>query len=129
VLTDYGSARFVGVEQKYGGRYLPENDKYAAQTIAHNTIVVDETSHFDGKEKEAEKYHADKLFSDISRPGVQVVAAKTDQAYKGTRLKRTVYMLQLPGGKKLVADIFNTYSAEQHQYDLPFQYHGLLIST
>ena len=26
ILTDYGSVRFIGVEQKYGGRYLPEND-------------------------------------------------------------------------------------------------------
>ena len=37
ILTDYGSVRFVGVEQKYGGRYLPENKTYASQTIAHNT--------------------------------------------------------------------------------------------
>lgn len=129
VLSDYGSARFVGVEQKYGGRYLPENDRYASQTIAHSTVVVDETSHFGGKEKEAEQYHANKLFSDISRNAVQVVSAGTDEAYKGTRLQRTVYMLQLPGGKKLVADIFNTYSGEEHQYDLPFQYKGQLIST
>ena len=48
ILQDYGSARFIGIEQKYGGRYLPENTNYAAQTIAHNTIVVDETSHFNG---------------------------------------------------------------------------------
>lgn len=129
VLTDYGSVRFVGVEQKYGGRYLPENDKYASQTIAHNTIVVDETSHFGGNEKEAERHHADKLFSDISRNAVQVVSAGTDDAYKGTRLQRTVYLLQLPGGKKLVADIFNAYSDSPHQYDLPFQYKGQLINT
>lgn len=129
VLTDYGSVRFIGVEQKYGGRYLPENDKYASQTIAHNTVVEDEASHFGGNEKEAEKYHADKLFSDISRSAVQVVSASTDDAYKDTRLQRTVYLLQLPDGKKLVADIFNTYSNAVHQYDLPFQYKGQVIST
>ncbi|RYG27542.1 MAG: heparinase, partial [Chitinophagaceae bacterium] len=129
ILSDYGSARFVGVEQKYGGRYLPENDKYASQTIAHNTIVVDESSHFDGKEKEAEKFPAKKLFSEIGREAVQVVAASTDDAYKGTHLQRTVYLLKLPGGKKLVADIFSARSAEEHQYDLPFQYKGQLIST
>lgn len=129
ILTDYGSARFVGVEQKYGGRYLPENDKYAAQTIAHNTVVVDETSHFGGKEKEAEKYHADKYFSDLSGKAVQVVSAGTGQAYKGTDLQRTVYLIRLPGGKKLVADLFNVYSPAAHQYDLPFQYQGQVIST
>jgi len=38
-------------------------------------------------------------------------------------------MLQLPGGKKLIADIFNANSAAEHQYDLPFQYSGNVIGT
>lgn len=129
IITNYGSVRFIGVEQKYGGRYLPENKTYAAQTIAHNTIVVDETSHFYGKEDTAEKYHSDKLFSSFSNPAVQVVSAKEDNAYKGVHMQRTLYMLQLPGGKKMIADIFNVESASEHQYDLPFQYNGHLIST
>ncbi len=129
VLTDYGSVRFIGVEQKYGGRYLPENTRYAAQTIAHNTVVVDETSHFSGKEKEAEAHHADKYFSDISRPAVQVVAAGEDNAYNDVKLRRTVYLLQLPGGKKLVTDLYRTVSGSAHQFDLPFQYNGQLISA
>ncbi len=129
VLQDYGSVRFVGVEQKYGGRYLPENEAYAAQTIAHNTMVVDEKTNFNGEEKVGEKYHSDKLFSDITNPNVQVVAAKEDNAYKGVHLQRTVYMLQLPTGKKIIADIFNANSQSEHQYDLPFQYSGYLINT
>ena len=67
ILTNYGSVRFIGVEQKYGGRYLPENKTYAGQTIAHNTIVMDETSHFNGKESIAENFHSDKLFSDYQK--------------------------------------------------------------
>lgn len=129
ILTDYGSARFVGVEQKYGGRYLPENDKYASQTIAHNTIAVDETSHFGGKEKVAEQFHGDKLFSDLSKPSAQVVMAEAKQAYKGVSLKRSVYLLQLPGDKKVLVDLFHTDASEQHQYDLPFQYNGQVIAT
>ncbi len=129
VITDYGSVRFIGVEQKYGGRYLPENTTYASQTIAHNTMVVDETSQFNGDGKIGEQYHADKLFSSISSNAVQVIAAKEDNAYKNVRLQRTLYMLQLPGGKKIIADIFNAASANEHQYDLPFQYSGNLIST
>jgi len=129
ILTDYGSARFIGIEQKYGGRYLPENTAYASQTIAHNTIVVDEKSQFNGEEKTAEQFHADKLFSSTNGTAVQVVAAKEDNAYKGIHLQRTVYMLQLPGGRKIVADIFNALSPTAHQYDLPFQYNGQLIST
>ncbi|HVE60309.1 MAG TPA: heparinase II/III family protein, partial [Chitinophagaceae bacterium] len=129
ILTDYGAARFIGVEQKYGGRYLPETKNYAAQTIAHNTIVVDEKSHFDGKEAEAEKFHSQKLFSSISNPVIQVVAAKETNAYKDVQLQRTVYLLQLPDNKRLLVDIFKALSNNEHQYDLPFHYNGHLIST
>lgn len=129
ILSDYGSARFIGIEQKYGGRYLPENEGYAAQTIAHNTVVVDETSHFKGNSELGEKSHAVKLFSDITNPTVLVVAAKEDNAYKDIQLQRNLYMLQLPRGEKLIADIFNIAAADQHQYDLPFQYSGQVIST
>jgi hypothetical protein len=129
ILTDYGSVRFIGVEQKYGGRYLPENKTFASQTIAHNTLVVDEKSHFDGKENLAEKFHPQKLFSSINNEAVQVVMAADTNAYKGVRMQRAVYLLQLPGGKKLVADILHAASAQNHQYDLPFHYNGHLIST
>ena len=72
VLTDYGAVRFISVEQKFGGRYLPENKTYAAQTIAHNTLVLDEESHFNGKENESGKHHSEKFFSSINNPNVQV---------------------------------------------------------
>src|SRR3546814_10351649 len=52
VVTDYGAARFLNVEAKHGGRYLPENDSWASTTIAHNTLVVDEQSHFAGDRSE-----------------------------------------------------------------------------
>jgi oligo-alginate lyase len=129
IITNYGSVRFIGVEQKYGGRYLPENKKYAMQTIAHNTVVMDETSHFNGIEDTAQQYHSVKLFSSFSNPAVQVVAARESNAYKNTQLQRTLYMLELPGGNRMVADIFNVQSDKVHKYDLPFQYNGSLIST
>lgn len=129
ILADYGSVRFIGVEQKYGGRYLPENKTYAEQTIAHNTVVVDETSQFNGEEKTAEHFHSDKLFSSTSNPSLLVVAAKEDNAYKGVDLRRTVFLLQLPGERRMLVDFFNIRSDENHQYDLPFQYNGQVIST
>jgi len=129
ILTDYGAVRFIGVEQKYGGRYLPETKAYASQTIAHNTIVVDETSQFNAEEKTSEKFHSDKLYSNTGNNAVQVVIAKEENAYKNVLLLRGLYMLQLPGGKKIIADIFNAASGDEHQYDLPFQYNGHLIST
>ncbi|MBC7948078.1 MAG: alginate lyase family protein [Chitinophagaceae bacterium] len=129
VLTDYGSVRFVGIEQKYGGRYLSENDAYAAQTIAHNTLVVDETSHFGGNEKRGERYHSDKVYSSIANPALQVVIAKEENAYDNVKMLRSVYMLQLASGRKFIVDIFNVNSPETHQYDLPFHYEGQLIHT
>ena len=129
ILTDYGSARFIGIEQKYGGRYLPENVGYAAQTIAHNTLVADETSHFKGDGEIGEKYHSEKLFSDVLNPDIQVVAAKEVNAYKDIRMQRNEYMLQLPSGKKILVDVFHAISANNHQYDLPFQYNGQFIKT
>lgn len=130
ILQDYGSVRFIGIEQKYGGRYLPENKTYAEQTIAHNTVVVDESSHFDGKEDVAEKYHGEKLFSDLSKPLVQVVSAKEDNAYADVKLHRSLYMVQLPGNSKpLIIDIFRTLSEMDHKLDLPFQYSGTVINT
>ncbi|MET0392221.1 MAG: alginate lyase family protein [Chitinophagaceae bacterium] len=129
IITDYGSVRFIGVEQKYGGRYLPENTAYASQTIAHNTIVVNETSHFNGDGKTAEKFHSDKLFSSVADPSVQVVAARETNAYKHTVLQRTVYLLQLPDGKKLVTDLFHVAAPAASQFDLPFHYNGQLIHT
>jgi len=129
VLTDYGAVRFISVEQKFGGRYLPENKSYAAQTIAHNTLVLDEESHFNGKEDESGKHHSEKLFSNINNPNVQVVAAQEKNAYKDVQLVRTVYLLQLPDGKKIIIDLFNATASKQTQFDLPFQYSGQLINT
>ena len=129
IITDYGAVRFVNIEQKFGGRYLPETKTYAAQSIAHNTIVADEKSHFNAVEEVSQRYHSNKLFSSIGG-NVQVVSALDTNAYEDIKLHRTIYMLQLPTNPKpLTVDIFRAISATQHQYDLPFQYLGTLMST
>jgi hypothetical protein len=127
ILQDYGSARFVGVEQKYGGRYLPENGKYAVQTIAHNTLVVDETSHFKGEEKIAENFAPVKRFSALDQPNLLVASAMDTNATAGVRMDRSVYFLQMPNGQKLLIDLLKASSSSQHQYDLPFHYLGQYI--
>lgn len=123
ILSDYGSVRFVNVEQKNGGRYLPENDAYAAQTIAHNTLVVDETSNFNGQEKLSEQHHPVKLYSNIGGQS-QVVSALDTSAYKNVRMHRTVYLIN-----NFVVDIFDVRSPEEHKYDLPFHFNGQIIGT
>ena len=130
IFTDYGAVRFVNVEQKYGGRYLRETDAYAAQTVAHNTVVVDGASHYNGKEAVSELHHPDKIFSSTGTGPVQVVSAIDSMASPGVRLQRTLFLLQLPGNEEpLVVDLFHAKSATEHQYDLPFHYDGQIMST
>ncbi len=130
ILSDYGAVRYISIEQKSGGKYLPESKTYSKQTIAHNTLVVDEKSDFDGDEEESQKYHPAKLFSNVSSRNVQVVCAEDDKAYEGVKMQRSIYMVNIPGHEKpLVVDLFNALSNTSHQYDLPFQYQGTFIKT
>jgi hypothetical protein len=131
VLQDYGAARFINIEQKWGGRYLPETKSYAQQTIAHNTITVDETSHFNAIEAESEKYHPIPLYNVVgNQMSVQASAALDTNAYKDVKLHRGVYLVKLPGSQKpLLVDFFRTMADKVHQYDLPYNYIGSVIST
>jgi hypothetical protein len=128
ILTDYGAVRFLNIEQKDGGRYLPENKSFAMQTVAHNTVVVDETSHFNANEKEADKYNSEKWFSVFSN-GTQAVSAVENNAYKNVKLHRTLITINDKEEKPVIIDIFNITSPQSHQYDLPFWYSGQLIGA
>ena len=130
ILQDYGAVRYINIEQKWGGRYLPETNSYAQQTIAHNTITVDEKSHYNGIEKISEQNHATKMYGDINEKNLKVMAAMDDHAYSNVKLLRTVYMITIPGTEKtIVVDIFKTQSDSIHQYDLPFNFLGTVMST
>ena len=130
ILQDYGAVRYINIEQKWGGRYLPETNSYAQQTIAHNTITVDEKSHFNGVEKISEQHHADKMYGNVNGKNLKVMAAMDDHAYNNVKLFRTVYMITIPGtDKTIVADIFKTQSDSIHQYDLPLNFLGTVMST
>ncbi len=130
ILQDYGAARFINVEPKDGGRYLPETKKYCMQTIAHNTVTVDERSHYDGKIEVSEQYHADRHFFSASDSSLQVVSAKVDNAYPDVRMQRTSAMVADPHFiRPVIIDVFRVISGSEHQYDLPFYFMGHLIET
>lgn len=129
VLQDYGAVRYINIEHKWGGRYLPETNSFAQQTIAHNTLTVDETSHYNGDEKKSEANHPVKLFGSISSPSLQVISVKDDQAYAGVNMHRTEYMFSIDGTEKMVVDVFRAQSSSLHQYDLPFYYLGTMMKT
>ena len=134
IVSDYGAARFLNVEAKFGGRYLPENQTWAKQTVAHNTVVVDEKSHFNADVKMGNANHPELLFFE-KNDHVIMSSATINSAYKGVALKRTMALIKLPLKLKsgleqsLVVDVFDIKSKEAHQYDLPVHYKGHLIST
>lgn len=129
IVSDYGAARFLNVEAKYGGRYLPENKSYAKHTVAHNTVVVDETSHFNAKTNVGNQHHPELTFFAHTEHGT-ISKASIDTAYKGVMLTRTMALVTIPGNDAPLAfDIFNVTSQQQHQFDLPLHYQGQLIDS
>ncbi|MEP6010201.1 MAG: heparinase II/III family protein, partial [Parasphingorhabdus sp.] len=127
IVSDYGAARFLNIEAKFGGRYLPENESWAKQSVAHNSLVVDEKSHFYGDVKAASKLAPEQLyFSD--KMGSQISTAKMTGAYPGVEFTRTLALLDVEGlGQPLVADVMRVEAEGDHQYDLPLHYNGHIM--
>ncbi|MCB0641617.1 MAG: heparinase II/III family protein, partial [Phaeodactylibacter sp.] len=118
VVQDYGSARWVNIDQKGGGRYLPENQSFAKQSVAHNTLVINETSHYEGQVKAAEANHSDLYFFDAHNPELQAVSAKELHAYPDAMMHRTLILLKDSNFRNpLLIDIFRVSSERENQYD------------
>ncbi len=130
ILQDYGLARFVNIEQKGGGNYLKENKTWAKQTVAHNTVVQNMVSHFNGKYEIGSQHHSELFFSDITDPDFQIISAKEKNAYPGTLMHRTLVMIKDTDYERpMVLDIFKVTSEKENQYDLPFNFMGQVIDT
>lgn len=130
VLQDYGAARFVNVEPKYGGHYLPENASWAKQSVAHNTLVVDGSSHFGGDYSKSSQSAPSRLYSNLKNERFQITTSQEKNAYPGTVFTRGVAMFSDAAFEHpLILDVMHVSSEEAHRYDLPFYYQGQLIST
>lgn len=133
ILTDYGAARFLNIESKSGGRYTHENDTYAQQTVAHNTAVVDCTSHFNGVYNTSMQYSPQITCADLT-DRVSVVAATDTTAYKDkhVRMQRAIAVLQpqVAGTEfPIVIDLMRLTAPDKHTYDLPFHFTAHLINS
>ncbi len=129
IVTDYGAARFLNVEQKYGGHYLPENNSWAKQTVAHNTLVVDERSHFDGKVSVGEQFHPVPLYFEAN-DDIQITSASMEGAYPEVQFSRTMAFLNgVVADGPVVVDVLSVSSKAKHQYDLPLHFSGQFIAT
>lgn len=129
ILKDYGSSRFLNIEAKYKGHYTRENQSFAKQTIAHNTLVVDETSNFNGDMEVSSRYHSDIIYSDFNREDFQVMVAKDTNAYPGVEMKRTLAYVTTPFLQyPLILDVLQVAADKEHQYDYPMWYNGHFVS-
>ncbi|WP_251268418.1 heparinase II/III domain-containing protein, partial [Enterobacter hormaechei] len=77
------------------GIYLAENRSWAKQTVAHNTLVVDEQSHFKGDWKRGEE-HAPQVRFFQADADTQVASATMRDAYPGVVFTRTQALLRHP---------------------------------
>ncbi len=129
ILRDYGAARFLNVEAKYGGHYLPENNRYAKQTVAHNALVVDETSHFDGDVRVGNQNYPT-VTDLVNTPRLKMTSAEIDTAYDDVRIGRTVAIIDdVAFDRPVIVDLVEAHADAPHSYDLPFHYNGHMIET
>jgi len=130
VVQDYASARWVNIDQKGGGRYLKENNTFAKQTVAHNALVVNEQSQYEGSVKVGEKNNPILYYDNFENANLQIVSAKDITAYPGTEMHRTLIMLNDENmAEPVLLDILKVRSETKQNYDLPLWYQGQILST
>lgn len=133
-INDYGYGRWVNIEPKFGGRYIPENKSYCKQTIAHNTVVIDQISQNQGITAIAQQHNGEKHFTVLPNKSgdseLQAMSAFARDYYPGVDQQRTIIMLESnPFEKPLIIDLFRIISEEEHTYDYPVHYKGQIIRT
>lgn len=128
IVSDYGAARFLNVEPKRGGIYLPENDTWAKQTVAHNALVVDRNSHFLGDVKAASASSPE--FIQFARSDQwQLVSAREANAYNDLVMTRSLLVIEHPFfSGPLVVDLMRAESDAKHRYELPLHFQGQLMA-
>ena len=130
VIRDYGFGRWINVEPKFGGRYLPENDTYAMQTIAHNTVVVDGQTQNLWDEDEAENMSGERHFFNANDTHALAMSARADTYYDGVGMQRTMLLIRDEAlTYPVVVDLFRLTSDEVHQYDYPLHFSGQNITS
>lgn len=130
VVQDYGLSRFVNIEQKGGGNYLDENKTWAKLTVAHNTLVQNESSHFDGDYDKGSLHHSALHAIDLSDEDLQIVSAKEANAYPGTEMHRTMAVVKDEGlDKPFVLDVMKVTSKKENKYDMPLYFMGQVIDV
>lgn len=130
VLREYGFARWVNIEPKFGGRYLNENKSYARQTINHNGVTVDEGCQNQFDVERADHVHGKPHFFMGEGTDLQAMSAFADEHYPEVGMQRTVMLLKSDQLESpLLIDLYRLTSDKPHQYDYAHQYQGQIIRT
>lgn len=129
IVTDYGAARFLNIEAKSGGVYLPENNSWAKATVAHNTLVVNERNQFGGDWRVGEAHPPRVLLFDRAE-GTQIVSARQTDAYDGVVFTRIQALVAHPElGQPVVIDLMRVNGSQAARYDLPLHYAGHIMTV
>ena len=104
VLHDYGFGRWVNVEPKFGGRYIPENKSYCKQTVAHNTVTVDQKTQNNFNTALAESKFGQKHFFVADDQSLQGMSGTISEYYTGVDMQRSVILAELPEFEKPLSD-------------------------
>ncbi len=131
IVRDYGAARFLNIVSKQGGRYLPENESWAKQTIAHNALVVNERSHFYFDEKVADRFAPTQLHF-ATDPELQISTAAINSAYaqEQVTMVRSLAVMNVAGlSAPVVVDVLRAQGQGDLQFDLPLHYSGHLMDV
>ena len=95
--------------------------------MAHNTLVVDQASHFGGDWKRGEQFYPSSLAFDTGEQA-DIVAARMENAYDGVVFSRALAMLKnTPFPNPVILDVLQVGSGAKHQYDLPLHFKGHII--
>ncbi|MDG2408244.1 MAG: heparinase II/III family protein [Pirellulales bacterium] len=130
-ISLYAAGHIIAPDMKDYGSGHEGHLGWAKQTIAHNTVTVDEVSqHPQGTHQDAwvgasvQQPAFGRLV--LFEPGKRLKAfrAKTDTAYEGVTLDRTIALVD-----SVVVDFFRCRSANQHQYDLALHVDGTPIKS
>jgi hypothetical protein len=130
VLHDYGYGRWVNVEPKFGGRYIPENKSYCKQTVAHNTVVVDQKTQNKFNTALAETKFGQNHFFKADDETLQGMSGSISDYYDGIDMQRSVLLAEIEEFEKpLVIDVYRIKADAEHQYDLPVHHSGQIMRT
>jgi oligo-alginate lyase len=128
VLRDYGSVRWINIEPKQGGSYLPENLSFAKQTIAHNTVTIDGISQHSGDAERASGLHGSRVQFSADDGDRQMMTGEIRDFTPGVAMRRAVALVRHADfDHPLLIDVVRLQADAAHRYDLAYYYDGQII--